>query len=66
MCFNPVADAWWEKKPRIVDFAAYKPRKGGGAGAYAFCGARPALEQVEDRWEKVPRSFHIIYALSVK
>jgi hypothetical protein len=45
MCFNPVADGWWEKKPRIVDFAAYKPRKGGGAGAYAFCGARPALEE---------------------
>ncbi|HEY7322368.1 MAG TPA: hypothetical protein VIE89_32795 [Candidatus Binatia bacterium] len=31
-----------------------------------FCGARPALEEVEDRWVKVPLSFPIIYALSVK
>jgi hypothetical protein len=30
MRFNPVADAWWEKKPRIVDFAAFEPRKGAG------------------------------------
>jgi hypothetical protein len=30
MCFNPVADAWWEKKPRIVDLQAFEPRKGAG------------------------------------
>ena len=30
MCFNPVADAWWEEKPRIVDCASFEPRKRAG------------------------------------
>ena len=40
------------EKARIVDFASICAEKGRGAGAYVFCGARPALEEVEDRWEK--------------
>ena len=46
-------------------FCSIRAEKGRGAGAYVFCGARPALEEVEDRSEKVPLSCHIIYALSL-
>jgi hypothetical protein len=60
MRFNPVADAWWEKSPGSSILQAFEPRKGARAGAYVFCGARPALEEVEDRWEK-SRSVFILF-----
>ena len=65
MCFNPVADAWWEKKPRIVDFAAFEPRNVARGWSIRILRRTSRTRGIEDRGEKVPLSFHIIYALSV-
>ena len=57
MYFNPVADAWWEKKPRMSILQAFEPRKGAGLEHTYFAAHVPRLEEVEDHWEKVPLSF---------